>query len=146
MISGWFGVRSGPRTRFPQDTVRCGPRLGLGLSNRIQPTDCRKNDQVNDGEAVLAGPAPGLDQNAFVQEFVDRALDRRFAQIGMTLDGPFRAPELIPSSLALSARNIMICLRTGLPNLRCAQRFATFQLIAQPPSRLRDGVRSRILF
>lgn len=34
-----------------------------------------------------------------------------------------------PSSLALSARNITICLRTGLPNRRNAQRLATFQLM-----------------
>ena len=39
-----------------------------------------------------------------------------------------------PSSLALSAKNMMICLRVALPNLRSAHVFATRQLIGSPPS------------
>jgi hypothetical protein len=37
-----------------------------------------------------------------------------------------------PSTLALSARNMMICLRVALPNLRSAHVFATRQLIGRP--------------
>jgi hypothetical protein len=39
-----------------------------------------------------------------------------------------------PSSLALSAKNMMICLRVALPNFRSAQVFATRQLIGRPQS------------
>jgi len=38
------------------------------------------------------------------------------------------------SSLALSARNMMICLRFALPNLGSAHVFATRQLIGRPQS------------
>ncbi|MFK7870344.1 MAG: hypothetical protein AB8B58_14025 [Roseobacter sp.] len=37
-----------------------------------------------------------------------------------------------PSSLALSARNMMICLRVALPNFRSAHVFSTRQLIGTP--------------
>jgi hypothetical protein len=37
-----------------------------------------------------------------------------------------------PSSLALSAKNMMICLRVALPNFRSAHVFATRQLIGRP--------------
>ncbi|MEB8389240.1 hypothetical protein OO012_18595 [Rhodobacteraceae bacterium KMM 6894] len=37
-----------------------------------------------------------------------------------------------PSSLALSAKNMMICLRVALPNFRSAHVFATRQLIGSP--------------
>jgi hypothetical protein len=40
-----------------------------------------------------------------------------------------------PSSLALSARNMMICLRAALPKIRSAQRLAIFQLMRGPPER-----------
>ncbi len=39
-----------------------------------------------------------------------------------------------PSSLALSAKNMMICLRVALPNFRSAHVFATRQLIGRPQS------------
>src|SRR6056297_1154628 len=45
---------------------------------------------------------------------------------------PFEHQMPDPSSDALSARNMMICLRVALPNFRSAQAFATRQLIGWP--------------
>ena len=44
-----------------------------------------------------------------------------------------QTPE--PSSLALSARNMMICLRAALPKIRPAQRLAIYQLMRGSPGR-----------
>src|SRR6056297_3622664 len=45
---------------------------------------------------------------------------------------PFEHQMPDPSSDALSAKNMMICLRVALPNFRSAQAFATRQLIGRP--------------
>lgn len=45
---------------------------------------------------------------------------------------PFEHQMPEPSSDALSAKNMMICLRVALPNFRSAQAFATRQLIGWP--------------
>jgi hypothetical protein len=52
----------------------------------------------------------------------------------MSLDRALGHQILEPSSLALSARNMMICLRVALPNFRSAHVFATRQLIGRPRS------------
>src|SRR6056297_70030 len=45
---------------------------------------------------------------------------------------PFEHQMPDPSSEALSAKNMMICLRVALPNFRSAHAFATRQLIGSP--------------
>lgn len=52
---------------------------------------------------------------------------------------PFEHQMPDPSTLALSARNIMICFLTGLPKRRPAQRFATFRLMLHLPAGLRSA-------
>lgn len=48
-----------------------------------------------------------------------------------------------PSSLALSARNMMICLRAALPKRRSAHSFAILQLMVSPPIGLRSDWKCR---
>jgi len=51
-----------------------------------------------------------------------------------------------PSSLALSAKNIMICLRVALPNFRSAHMFATRQLIGSPQNAQRRAIFVQVLY
>tara|TARA_R110002110_G_scaffold324843_7_gene536895 strand:+ start:1077 stop:1316 length:240 start_codon:yes stop_codon:yes gene_type:complete len=51
-----------------------------------------------------------------------------------------------PSSLALSARNMMICLHVALPNFRSAHMFATRQLIGKPRSAQRRAIFVQVLY
>jgi hypothetical protein len=50
------------------------------------------------------------------------------------------------TSLALSARNIMICLRIALPNSRSAHVFATRQRIGRPQSAQRPANFVQVLY
>jgi hypothetical protein len=51
-----------------------------------------------------------------------------------------------PSSLALSAKNMMICLHVAMPNLRSAHKFATRQLIGTPPKAQRRANFGQVLY
>ena len=78
-------------------------------------------DNTNPTGSMLMGVGAwdGIDQRHYFRDEVFAALDW--------------VPE--PSSLALSARNMMICFRAAEPKRRSAHSFATRQLIAAP----RDG-------
>ena len=140
MVLGWFGGRGGPGTpatvapvpRVSLDGVHCGPRLEFGLGGQFQQLDLRQIDPVNDGETRSCTPRAGLDQDALLQKVPDRPLDRALPKLRMPLDRALEHQMPEPSSLALSARNMMICLRVALPNFRSAQAFATRQLIGEP--------------
>jgi hypothetical protein len=51
-----------------------------------------------------------------------------------------------PSSLALSAKNMMICLHVAMPNLRSAHEFATRQLIGTPRKAQRRANFGQVLY
>ena len=68
----------GPRSGSRLDGVHCGPRLDIGFGGQFERLDPRQIDPVNDRESVLAPARAGFDQDAFLQEITDRALDRGF--------------------------------------------------------------------
>ena len=84
--------------------------------------------------SCYAGAIDACHWGTFLQEVADRALHRTFAKLRVPLNSALEHQMPEPSSLALSARNMMICLRAALPNLRSAHSFATRQLIGWPQS------------
>ena len=88
-----YPVHHGPPTGVKLDGVHHGPRPVVGLNRAFQRHHAVQHDPVDHGETVLAGPPPGLDQDALAQEIGDGPLDRALAQFGVALDRALGTPD-----------------------------------------------------
>ena len=78
---------------WPRHPGHSGPRLNLGFQRVFQRFNLGQIDTINDRESILAGPCPGLDQDAFLQKFADSSFDHGLSQLGVPLNRPLGTPN-----------------------------------------------------
>ncbi len=140
MVLGWFGGRGGPGTPATVAPVP-GP---VWTGSTVAPVSI-SGSAVSSSASTFARSIRQTTVNPFLHPRAPvstRMPSLRNARIDhLTVVSPSSVCRWIvplehqipdPSSLALSAKNMMICLRAALPNFRSAHAFATRQLIGAP--------------
>ena len=133
MVLGWIGVR-------------CGPRLKFGFNRAFQRHNLGQSDLINDSVAVLALPASGLDEDAFLQEVADRPLYGALSKLSVPLDRSIGTPDARAVVTRLIGKEHDDLLAGGTSEPAFGASFATRQLIGWPQSAQRRANFVQVLY